>query len=365
MNLREGRIGKQEAACTAAIAALISGMFSLNTQSAYQKGNSLYLSTILAALLSLAVFLFAADAMRRCGARELSGLFRMAFGRFFGRVAGVLTALSLLAAASLPLMRMLLILCRYIFVETEIPHVAAYFIPCLIVLTWFGFETLARTGKLFFVVTVLSFITVFWIASPAFETYRLFPLLGNGIPDMLWGAVRGMSRFLPALAALLICGEGVQGVDNASAAGCRAAVGGGVGAAASQVLLGMTYSYDELSGMHSPMYRLTMAVRTGSTYIRTDKVLLFFWTAASLLTSAFYTYAASLLYCRSASLRDIRPAVLCGAAAVAALTLVSHMNFKWFETGAEILLQFLWAALLIPLLLAGLLARIRAGRKRA
>lgn len=363
MNEREGRIGKREGASLVLICCIISGLFALDTTTAYAHGNSQYASDLLSALLAYLLFLIACTAMKKAGINHLYELYRMALGRWIGSFFSVVSALALLIAATQPLARVFLIMCRYVYTGAPVENVALYFVPCIVFLMWKGLETLGRTAKLFAISTVFSLALAFLIAIPAYESYRLFPLLGNGIPAMLKNAVIGVERYFPALMALLICGKGVQGIDCAAQEGGAGALAAGGFTAGSQVCLGLTYPYWGLAKMHSPMYRTTMSLRMGSFYLRTDKVLLFFWTVAAMIASSFYGYAAALLYCRTFSIRDIRPVAALMAGVIAAFMLMAQENYLWYERAGEFITDYLFVFLISPVLLSSGIALFRRGRE--
>ena len=57
MNLREGKIGKQEGISLAAIAMCIGGLFTLDPEYTYSMGNASYITLPAAAVISLLLFL--------------------------------------------------------------------------------------------------------------------------------------------------------------------------------------------------------------------------------------------------------------------------------------------------------------------
>ena len=363
MNYKEGRIGRQETAAAAGIACAMSGMFAVNTARFYEKGNSGYFSSILSALLSLMAALLIGAVMRKKRIPHLGELYRRAFGPVCVVPVALMSSLLLAYAAAAPLIRMLMILCRYVFIEAPVQRSALYFVACILALGVAGLEVIGRTARLFVMLILGSVLVTFVVAAPAFEAFRLFPLLGNGMPDALWLSVTGISRFFPALLTLLICGEGVHGMENAATGAAVAAGAGGLLTAGSQLCLGMLYPAGMLAGMHAPMYRATMSVHTGGAMLRTDKLLLFIWTMGGLIAGGFYTYAGALLYAKSTGMRDVRPGVTALGALAGTMTLLGMLNLDWLERAAAFLSEFGWACFLLPPLLAVGIVLIR--RKEA
>ncbi|MEG1524008.1 MAG: GerAB/ArcD/ProY family transporter [Clostridia bacterium] len=359
MNLREGRIGRQETAAVALIACTICGIFSMNTENFYRQGNSSYISSALSAGLSLLAFFLIAEAMRRKHCRNLAALYRMAYGRILAIPLSFVTLLMLIYSAIMPLDRLLIILCRYVFIETTAQQVMLYMTACVVLLAWMGLEIIARTAKILVGVIVLAFFVAFLIAIPAYEVYRLYPLLGNGLGSTFLLGLTGIARFFPGVLALLICGVGVQGLNSAATGANAGILGGGLLTVGSQLCLGMTYPASLLATMHAPMYRLTMSVKTGSSYLRTDKLLLFFWMMAGLLVGGFYAYTGALLYAGTAYMRDIRPAAAAVGLSIGALTLIGYLQFAWFESIMLFLHVYAWALLLLPPMMAAMIVSIK------
>ena len=300
-----------------------------------------------------------AEAMRRRRIKNLAELYRFAFGRWLCVPAALVTVLTLVYAAAMPLVQLFSAMNHYVYVEDKAASLALYLLPCLLLLAWLGLEILGRTAKLFIWLLLLSFLCVFLIAAPFYEPYRLFPLLGDGLFAVLRHSAEGMLRFFPALLCLLICGTGMHGVENAASGAAIGAIGGGVVVTATQLLLGMAYPYYMLAKMPLPMYRMTMAATGARAYLRADKVLLFFWVLSGVIAGALLAYAAALLFAGVTRMRDIRPAVAALSITVSAVTLMGQMNLVPFFDVAGAMWAPIWlAALLVPLL-AAMLALLR------
>ena len=362
MNMRQGRIGKQEAAALALLACVTSGLFSMNTKTLYASGNSAYLSSALAAMLSLLSLLPVAGVMRRKGIRDLGTLYRFAFGPLLAPLAAALTLTAILYAAVMPLIRLLLIMDRYVYPEANVENIALYLLPCVLTLAWMGLEILGRTAKLFVIPVLLSLVAAFCIAIPSYEAFRLYPLLGNGLGEALWHGVTGMARFLPGLLCLLICGCGVHGPKNAAQGAAVGAVGSAATVGSAQLFMGMAYPYYMLSRIPAPMYRVTMAASGAKAYLRADKVLLFFWILGAMLAGGFYAYAGALVFAGASRMRDIRPAVAAVAALVCALAMLGQLNVEQFQDVENFLRDTVWVFALAPPLLAAVIASLEKGK---
>ncbi len=363
MNLREGRIGAQEAIAAAAIAVSVSGIFVTDNNMLYGQGNAAYICAAFSAGLALLLFLYACRGMERTKSATLHGLFCYAAGPVFAWMLSLLLFCVLVLSSADGLSRFVLMLNRFAFPAASHWQILYYLAPVTLLMSYFGLESLGRTARLLCWVFLLSLVIALLMAIPSYETYRLFPIPGAPPGAIITLSLTGISRFLPGLLALLIVARGVHGPKNARRTGVIAgAIGGGL-SAASQVCLGMTYSYKDLREMHSPLYRLTMRIRSGGSFPRLDQLLLFGWTIAGIMASAFYQYAAALLWCEMFDVHDVRPAVLGTGGITFGLCLLSHMNLVWFQQMQDFLYR--WGFLLIALpVVIGTYCAIRKSAKK-
>lgn len=95
-HMEGGYIGRQETAYLLGIPLYLNGVFTLESQYAYQGGNSTYIWVPLSIVLSLGIFLLLLLAMERAGARDLGELFEAGLGKTLGRGCMALLALLLL-----------------------------------------------------------------------------------------------------------------------------------------------------------------------------------------------------------------------------------------------------------------------------
>ena len=362
MNLREGRIGNQEAVAVTMLAAVLNTVFVTEGQRLYHSGNQTYLSVMASAALSLIVFLLAARAMAHRGLADLNGLLNDSFGRTVGSILGAGIALLLVISAAMPLIRVLYVLHRYIYVDAGREVIAVYLLAALLILTLFGWESLGRLAKLCLFPTLAAFLVVLLSGIPDYAPYRLYPLLGGGTEKFLRASLSGVFSFLPPLLMLLICARGVHGPENAARLGAIALLFSGIFCMLVQLCLGLMFTTEELSRIYSPIYRLTMVVRFAQS-MRLDKILLFFWIAAALAGMAALLYAASLQMTRSLRLKDVRPAVAALTGLGATITLFGHYNIDWFEKAMELLLQYQWLGLASPILAASIVGLCRRESK--
>lgn len=362
MNLRQGRIGNQEAIRLAILIGVTNSAFLIGRRESFQTGNQSYLSVLTGAAVSLVVFLIAARAMQRRGCGNLQELYADALGTVPAMLLGLLTSMLFVSSAALPLVRVLFTLHRYIFVDSGVDMLAIYVLIALLPLTLFGLEALGRTAKMVCVPVLAAFLLMILLGLPDYEVYRLYPLIGGGTVSLLLQTGIAVLCFLPQLMLLLICGRGVHGAGNAARLGGFATAIGGGFSVLLQLAIGMVFSYRELGRMYSPVYQLVMSVR-GGWQMRLDKILLFIWVIGILLGAAALLYAASLQFCLSFRLRDVRPAGAVFSCVCTALVLLGHEPYAHVDLAVTVLLRFSGLALIGLLLLPSLFSFFRKERR--
>ena len=215
MKLNEGRIGRQEAASLAAMGLVSSAVFYPNAAEGYRYGNANYFAAPLAFLLLLLLFFVIVRSMKRRGAEHLGAFLTDALGGLFGRVAALAVVAFLVLSAAIPLIQFQLLLKRFVFPDSLVSTICLYFLPPMLLLACMGLETLGRTARMLFWLFAIAFVLPMLIPISAFETYHLFPLPMENPVSIVQSAVRMAAQGMPAVLALLIYADGVQGVRNA------------------------------------------------------------------------------------------------------------------------------------------------------
>lgn len=364
MNLRLGRFGKQESACVCGLGALVSGMWTVNTGTAYQNGNVEWLATLLGLLGAVLVFLLLVKAMEKMGITSLWGLMEKSVGRFLGSVLGLCLLVLLVLSAALPNVQLLSAMNRYVFEGAEEGQIALYQLGAVLLMTWLGMEAIARTGRLLALPGVVSVGLALFLASPAFGLYHLFPLLGAGMQALLLQSMQSLLRFLPPVLALCIVGEGCQGRDCLKRSGLVGLLTGGLLAVLMQLALGLScYSWD-IAQLPIPLYRMTMATRYDAVTVRLDVTVLFLFVVCALGAGAFYLYAGSYLLCKMTGLGDIRPvgAGLCALATM--LGLMLYGGGTYMESLAAGIYNWGWLLGAVPVALMLTGSMLRRGKRR-
>lgn len=318
MNLREGKIGKQEGICLATIAMCVGGLFTLEPELTYSNGNASYLTLVIAALLALLVFLLASACMKRMEYVNFPSMLEDTCGKFGGGVLSIILLFGFVFAAYDPLARFVQVMHGLFFSGVDYRQIILFMLPNVIIIAWLGLETLGRTAKCFFILLFAVTIATVLAAAGEYESYRLYPIMGGSIKNVATLSLSETSAFFPAFAALLICAKGLNSNKTMLGTGVYAGIIAALICAAMQLLLGMVFTYSELQRLVMPLCRINHISANEASMLRMDKIAQIFWLNGSMIAASFYIYAGSLLFSQNFEIRDIRPVI----ASVGMLTVV-------------------------------------------
>ena len=127
--------------------------------------------------------------------------------------------LFLLLCAVLPLRQFLLTIAQDIFADAKRENVCWYLLPCLLLLTMLGAETLVRTSRVLLPVLFLSVLAALAIGIREFRVFRMYPIPLGKPEKLLTDTVSAIQRTFAPLLALLCIGEGTQNTRALQSAG--------------------------------------------------------------------------------------------------------------------------------------------------
>ena len=363
-DMQGGCIGRQETAYLLGIPLYINGVFTLESQYAYQGGNSTYIWVPLSILLSMGIFLLMLAAMQRTGAGDLGQLFEAGVGKVLGRCCMGLLALLLLLDGLAGMMRFISMLYSYVFTQSVYSSISLWIMGAVFLLAFWGIETLGRLSRLLGGLLLVLMLLNLLLPLESYQLYRLYPMPGN-----TWGQVAGYGLrhtffLLPVLLGGLSLSRSTHGPRFMRSAGCIGACGAAALSFLTQMAISLTYGYRDLTAIYAPLYRLDMDMLREGYLFRMDKVSLFLWLMGELIGAAFFLFTASRIASRELGLGNAKPAMAAFSVLLGCALFFEHSGgYAQVEQVRSWLVQYGWL-LLLPCLLAGALGGLM-GRAKA
>lgn len=332
MNLREGKIGKQEGLCLISIAMCIGGLFTLEPELTYSSGNVTYITLPIAVLIALLVFCFASLGMKEGSYRCFNHMLKDTCGETVSCFVSVVLIFCFALTAVAPLSNFIQVMHGLFYSNVSNRQLVFYVLPGILVVAWMGFETIGRTAKCMFAILILATVLTLIAALGEYDSYRLYPLPISNMKIIANNAFSETAAFLPALAALLICTEGMNDNDTTLYVGIRSALIAAIICATVQFFLGMIFPYSQLKNLAMPLCRINHMSAEETNITRLDKIAQIIWLNGSMLSASFYIYAGALLFSKSFKINDIRPPLASFALITTALVLIEldglHLEYS-------------------------------------
>lgn len=365
MRISTGKIGGQEAAAMVGITIYSGTVFTMDSGLAYSRGNSSWIWLPLSVILALCAALFILHTMEKAGIATVDELLRRSFSTLPGSVAAVGVIAYLAAGAYFIAVDFVNMIHSFVFYDSGYWEIAAWIMLTVFFIGMLGFESIGRTALAFAPVIIAVMLITLLVPATGYKLHRLFPIPGNTLPDMARLTLRSANGSFWAMMGMLTVTDGMHGIKFVR----KSMVLGSLSAAAlvllTQLAISLTYSYIDLSDMFFPLYRLNMMMIKEGYFFRMDKLLLFFWLIAALISAAYYTYTASALWCRCFGPKDTRPAVAALSVAVACgVLLQSEGYYKEFVNAFHWSGEWGWAFML-PVIGAAVVQLIKSKKKGA
>ena len=323
MNLREGRIGQQEAICAVTLAVSCKLIFVPQTLFV-GTGNTAWYSTLLTAVWAVILFVMALALMHRTGAPGLLEALDCSLGKSLGTVCRAAWIGALFVGAGAVVGECVGMLSQYVMPSSPLWFLILLILCGAFPAAWMGFEAIGRLSKIFMVMFVAGAVLLFAGTLQHFESYRLYPLLGEGI-----GRTAGDSLTRLTLVGdvffMATLSRTMQRKRFIARSGMAALGFSGGIAALVMLCMALVFSAPMLEKITVPLFKTAAMTSFGGEFSRMEGIFVFVWIMCVALATAFSLYGCSNLYCKTFGMRDIR----------AALAAFGVLMFLWCSFAAE------------------------------
>ncbi len=310
--MREGQVGKIELVCLLCLCIISISVFGIPAQELYSNGNSSYISLPLATLLAYGLFLLLENRIRSGGYINLDDMLKCTIGNFFAQLFKVFIAIQFIFAAALPLIQFMETMHSYIF-DTSYVMIAFYITIPIVVLPWLGFESIARTARIFAPLLLILSIIMMFIPLNSYQSYRMYPLLGDGVGDISLRTSAFCGMLFLIMISLFYIPQCTHGTRYYRKAVSKAVLISIIIMASMEIAISMIYTSNQLMDIQLPFLNLNDIIPAETYSIRSEKVTLFFLISGCFISSGFSNYMASNLLTKLFKQNDIRSfAFSCG-----------------------------------------------------
>lgn len=350
MNLREGRIGFQEAAFAAALSMTAKTVFA----SSIGGKTALWQSTLLSCAWSFVLLGAVFFLLKKTCAAGLSEAFCVLLGKNFGAAASLCLGMLQLFGA-LFLAKEFTAMLRFSLME----NTPDWFVLLLLTagalpLAWMGFEAIARTSKIVFFLFSGALLITLLGAFSGYEPFRLFPLGGAGAKALAAKSLRQSFLWSDAL-LLTTLPETLQAKQTLKGASLTAVLFTAVLSMLCALALSLSFTYPMLEKLIFPMHKLTGVSFSGHIR-RLCESMPYLWLAGVCTALSYGIYHSGRLYCKTFCIRDVRAVLPALCALIYFAALLSLSGISWINAIFSLIEHWGWLLAAAPIALCTLIS---------
>lgn len=277
----------------------------------------------------------------------------MILGKWLGKIISVLFFSYAFLLSALVLRNIGDFLTTQIMPETPIEFIHVAFLVAVIIGVQLGLEPLARTGELFFSLTIFLFLILVLFTFPEVEADNMKPVLEKGIKPIVLGAFSFLGTpFLELIVFLMI----LPYINEPKKAGKAFFIGTFYGGVILIVIISLTLLVigTDLTARHIyPSYALAQKISIGNFLERIEVIMAMIWFTTIFFKLTVCYYASALSLAQILNLTQYRSLLIPLGMIMVVLSLVAYPDIIYFRN----IIGRIWApyamtfGLIIPVLL--------------
>ncbi|MFW5649578.1 MAG: GerAB/ArcD/ProY family transporter [Candidatus Alkaliphilus sp. MAG34] len=319
--IEEGKFGTQEAICLITTAIISKVFFSGPTTVVGIVGNADWYVTILSAAIAMVGFLFIYLLLKRFPGKDITEIFNLSLGHFFGFIFSGILALYMLFVSSTRLAEFSEVFKVYILPLSPNWYIIGFFIVSVFILSRLGLESIARFSKLVAYPMLIGFIIVLALSAQNYNTNNIYPVLGHGLGKTITTGIMRSSIY-GEIIILAIFAKAFQGIEYIKREGIISIGLSALIISTSLLAFTLTFPYYVAQEMLGLVYRMAELIDYGPFFQRIEPITLFIWIISALISTTIVFYSFVWIFCKMFKIQDKNPVILGGAIIVYAAALI-------------------------------------------
>lgn len=288
---------------------------------AEQSGPSAWITSLAAHVLTLCLFLITAALMRRYEGKDIIGAASAIMGRPAGVLYGIALGLYFCYSTGVHVREGAEIIKTYGLPLTPVRVTAGLIVLAAVTMNFFGGRAIVKSAGFFFIFILVGIVFVTLLGFNRYDPDYLFPILGNGLPDMAESG-RHMASMLDGVLILALFAPEFSGNGAMRKSGAAALAVSAVLSALFYLCFVMMFSAPVASQMISGFMEIGKSSYYNHFFYRFESALLFFLIFSSIIMSSLGLYIAR----RSAALTlGVRPVKAVTAVCAAIILLAAFI----------------------------------------
>lgn len=303
--LKEGKIGVFEAICITTIMIASKVMFSSTRAVVESAGTAGWYLTLISSVTALVGFFIIFLLMKRFPGQELVSVFQTVFGGAIGGLLSLTICFLFILNAAAFTREFVEALKIFEYPLSPPSFMISFFILAVVIMLYFGFETVTRTASLFAWPILIAMTAIFIFALPLYDFSNLFPILGNGLEITVISGLMRSSVYGDVLTLAVVINS-LQGLNHFKKSGVTAIILSGLIISMSFLFYNLTFPYHIAAENTIPLFTMARSIVMGRFFQRLEAIFVFAWSFSAILAAGISLYTALSIYCKVFKINDHR-----------------------------------------------------------
>jgi spore germination protein (amino acid permease) len=247
--------------------------------------------------------------LKRFPGLDIPQIYQEVLGKVFGKLIVLLFCIFAIYYAGSTLREFVEMIKTYALPLTPISVIMASFLLTAVIISYFGFECMARISAICFIPIIAGLILILLLASPSYNLNLLKPFGGHGINVTLATGFFRSSAYME-FTVLTVVVAALHGHAGFKKAGVTSILLTGIIFAISILCYLAAFGYPSASENISGLYELSRSIYFNRFFQRVESLFLFIWVISSVITTTVTFYIGILIYCKVFTIKNHKPLLL-------------------------------------------------------
>ncbi len=343
----EGKIGVFEAVCLTTLIMTNKVFFTSIAFIVQMTGTAAWYTTLVSCAVSLIFFYFLYLLLKRFPGKDIPQIYETVFGKVVGKLLVFMFCVFAVYYSGSTLREFVEMIKVYNLPQTPTSIIMISFLLVAVIVSYFGFECMARVCAICFIPTMAGLLLILLLASPSYSFNLLKPFGGYGTDVTLMSGFLRSSAYMEFTILAIVIGA-IGGYGNFKKISVISILLTGVIFSTSIFCFLLTFGYSLGSENISGIFELSRSIYFNRFFQRVESIFLFIWVISSVITTTVTFYISILIYCKIFKIKNHRPLILPFAVLVFIVAILPRSMQEIAQVNVVFLRQYSMFVVYIP-----------------
>lgn len=306
---KKGEFGIYEIIALTSMAMLAKILYTSSSASVKLLGTTSWYMTIISCITTIIFFLFICKLIERFPGKDIFEIYEIVFGKFLGKLIGLMFSLFLLFYCSSGIREFLEMIKSYNLPDTPPSIIIGALMLVIALICYKGIENLARFSYIIFYPFIIGIFFILILALPYYKPDYLKPYFGYGLWKTVYTGFFRSSAY-QEVTLLYIIMKSIHGLKDFKKAGLTTIILSGIITCVSILCYIMAFGYIAGAESVSGIFQLSRIIYYNRYFQEIESIFLFIWVLAAVQNSSLAMYLSITAYCKTFNIGDHRNLIL-------------------------------------------------------